>query len=117
MSELDSEILTELRAQTAWLRVLAAPVLRAELERLLTTGKKRRVFEMTTGDATVREIASGCGVGVGTVSKWWADWVREGVATAVGPHGRVAHVVSLASLGLGLDVDVAPLRPGAAEEE
>jgi hypothetical protein len=37
MGELASEILAELRAQTAWLRVLAAPILRAQLERLLST--------------------------------------------------------------------------------
>jgi hypothetical protein len=117
MSEFDNEILTELRAQTGWLRVLAAPILRAQLERLLTTGKKRRVFEMTTGDATVRDIASGCGVGLGTVSRWWADWVREGVARTVGPQGRVAHLVSLASLGMGLDPEAAPLGSSGKEED
>lgn len=117
MGELDSDILAELRAQTAWLKVLAAPILKEQLERLLSTGKKRRVFEMTTGDATTRDIASICGVGAGTVSRWWADWVREGVARTIGTQGRVAHVVSLASLGMGLDPEAPPPGSSTKEEE
>ena len=116
MGELDSEILAELRVQTAWLRVLAAPILRAQLERLLTTSKKRRVFEMTTGDATTRDIAAACGVGAATVSRWWADWVSEGVARTVGAQGRVAHVVSLASLGMSLDLDTPVVSNGKEED-
>jgi hypothetical protein len=116
MGELDSEILAELREQTAWLKVLVAPILKAQLDRLLSTGKKRRVFEMTTGDATTRDIASTCGVGAATVSRWWADWVREGVARTIGAQGRVAHVVSLASLGMGLDPET-PLPGSGSQEE
>ena len=116
MSELDSEILAELRAQPAWLRVLAAPILRAQLERLLSTDKKRRVFEMTTGDATTRDIAAACGVGAATGSRWWADWVREGLARTVGTQGRVAHVVSLASLGMNLEPGATAVSNGKEED-
>lgn len=93
-------MLDELRLQTAWLRVLAMPVLRAELNRVLTNDKRRAVYELSTGDATTRDVASAAGVGAGTVSRWWTEWERLGLMRPAGRQGRMAHIVSLGSLGM-----------------
>jgi hypothetical protein len=43
--------------------------------------------------------------------------LRAQTARTVGTQGRVAHVVSLASLGMGLDPEAAPLGSNAKEED
>ncbi len=103
MADLDNSILDELRAQTAWLKLLAEPVLRTRLERVLDSERKRKVYELTTGDATVREISRESGAGLGTVSGYWNEWSRLDVVRTIGNQGRVARIASLASLGIPLD--------------
>jgi len=96
----EDSLIEEIRLQTAWLRVLAMPVLRAELNRVLTNDKRRAVYELSTGKATTRDVASAAGVGAGTVSRWWAEWEGLGLMRPAARQGRVAHIVSLRTLGM-----------------
>jgi transposase-like protein len=96
----DRPTLQELQTQTAWLRLLALPILRAELRHVLTNEKRRAVYELSTGEATTRDVATAAGVGAGTVSRWWAEWAELGLMRPAGRQGRMAHLASLRNLGI-----------------
>ncbi len=116
MAESEDVMLEELRTQTAWLRLLAMPTLRNELVKALTDDKRRLVYELSTGDVGTREIAKAADVGAASVSRYWNEWERVGLMRRVGSQGRVAHIASLASLGIPLSNDRARRR-GITEEE
>lgn len=101
MTDDDGAILAQLRAQTAWLRVLALPVLRVEIGRALNSTRKRAVYELTTGEMGVREIARATGASTGTVSSYWSEWEALGLVSQSGR--RFVHIASLASIGLSVN--------------
>jgi hypothetical protein len=117
MTETSDDILKELRTQTAWLRLLSMPTLREELKRSMTSDKRRIVYELSTGDAGTREIAKAAGVGAATVSRYWTEWERVGLVRPSGFQGRVAHIASLASLGLGLSGEFAAANSREPDRE
>lgn len=110
-------VIEEIRLQTAWLRVLATPVLREELNRVLTNDKRRAVYELSTGNATTREVASAAGVGAGTVSRWWTEWEGLGLMRPAGRQGRVAHIMSLSTLGIAQGDDRQAIQESKDVEE
>lgn len=79
--------------------------MRDELTKALASDKRRPVYELSTGEAGTREIAKAAGVGAGTVSRYWTEWDRAGLVRPAGSQGRVAHITSLASLGMPVSTD------------
>ena len=76
--------------------------LRGDLAAALATDSQRRVYDLSDGIRTTREIAAGAGVGAATVSRWWAQWVRQGLMVPSEIHpGRWAHLASADELGFG----------------
>lgn len=101
MTDVQESILEELRAQTRWLRLLALPELRKAAETVLDTPRKRAIYELTTGERSVREISDLTGASTGAISGYWAEWERAGLVTK--PERRFVYVVSLDALGLTTD--------------
>jgi hypothetical protein len=87
----------------AWTRAMAIPGVRATLEAALPTASERRVYELSDGERTTREIATQVGVGHNTVARWWRKWRALGVCVEAG-QGRARRLVGLDDLGI-------PLKP------
>jgi hypothetical protein len=101
----DSLILDELRIQTRWLRLLGLQALRPVLLEVLRTDKQRAVFEYSDGARSVREIARLAGVGAGSVSRMWSQWIAAGICVeSTTAPGRAQHLASLSHLGLEVPV-------------
>jgi hypothetical protein len=105
----DDELVDLIRAQTGCLRLLALPVLRSELDRVLDSRRKRLVYEMTDGDHNVREISKATGASLGSVSAYWKDRETLGLISQVGR--RFVHLASLASLGMAVEPADVTKRP------
>ena len=101
MADVQESILEELRAQTRWLRLMALPVLRSTAKTVLDTPRKRAVYELATGEKTVREISDLTGASIGAISGYWAEWEHAGLVSK--SDRRFIHVGALDSLGLTRD--------------
>lgn len=98
---MNDDILVELRAQTSWLRLLGLQTLRPALQDLLKSDKQKLAYEYSDGSRTTRQVAEMTGVGAGTVSRWWTEWLAIGVcAESPGHPGRAKHLASLSDLGI-----------------
>src|SRR5450759_4125504 len=99
----EDAILTELRAQTSWLRLLGLQTLRPLLLQLLTGDKQRLAYEMSDGHRSGRQVGEAAGVSQQTMSRWWGEWLAAGICSEVpSAPGRAQRLVSLASLGIAL---------------
>ncbi len=99
-------VLRELREQTRWLRLLVIQNLRPQLASALPTESQRQVYALSDGVRTTREIATAAGVGAATVSRWWAQWVRQGLMVASETYnGRWGHLATIEEIGLGAVID------------
>jgi hypothetical protein len=96
-------LLRELREQTLWLRLLVIRSMRSEFAAALPTELHRQVYDLSNGIRTTRDIAASAGVGAATVSRWWTQWVRQGLMMPSEAHsGRWSHLASVEELGLGV---------------
>jgi hypothetical protein len=108
---LEDGILGELREQTKWLRLLGFQALKTALEQMLRNDKQRLAYEYTDGKRTSREVAALAGIGAGTVSALWNEWIALGVATeSANRPGRAEHLASLSQLGIELPESTPPRR-------
>lgn len=99
----DDDILQELREQTKWLRLLGYTALKPMLQDALKNDKHKLVYEFSNGARTSREVAALAGVGPGTVSKLWTDWLAMGICTESPQQaGRKQHLAPLSQLGIEL---------------
>lgn len=107
----EEAIFLQLREQTKWLRLLGLQALRALLAEILLTDKQKLVYELSDGSRTVREIGKLAGVGAGTVSVLWREWMAVGICTESSQRaGRAQHVTPMSRLGMvvpGVAKDVA----------
>jgi len=107
VNDMSSEeaVLRQLREQTRWLRLIGLQALKPLIPAVLKTDKQRLVYELTDGQRTVRDVAGAAGVGTGTVSRLWADWITLGLCVQSGKvTGRAEHLTSLAALGYDIPV-------------
>jgi hypothetical protein len=88
--------------QLRWLRAAFTPQVRATLEATLTTTQLRRAYEMCDGKTTTREIATAVGASKGSITNWTRRWRDVGIAYEA--EGRIKHLVSLAAVGIPLEV-------------
>lgn len=113
------DILGELKEQTRWLRVLALQEIRPALEETLDKPEMRVVYELSDGRRTAREIADAASIGShSTVTAWWSKWAGLGLMEASRRKGRKQRIVSLADLGIPVELpkDV-QLHEETTEEE
>jgi hypothetical protein len=98
-------LLEELREQTKWLRLLGLQALRPLLLEALTTEKHKQVYELTDGDRTIRQIGDQVGIAPGTVSRWWSQWISQGICDErQDVPGRARKLYSLTRLGIAVSM-------------
>ncbi len=100
---LDDAILTELREQTKWLRLLGLSSLRPLVASALQTERDRLVYELSDGMRSTRDLAKLTGTSQMTVNRLWQDWLAMGICaeSRVRP-GRAQQLVSLSKLGVAV---------------
>ena len=91
MQQADDVVIDLLREQARWLRLLGLQALRPLLERVLVTDKQKAIYELSDGRRTTREIARDAGVGAGSVSRLWSEWLASGIC-APSPVARGTRV-------------------------
>ena len=87
--------------QLRWLRLIGLGTLRTLVPEVLKTEKQRLVYELSDGTRTVRDIAGAAGVGIGTVSRLWTQWLAAGLCFESTRYtGRAQRLTSLAAVGI-----------------
>lgn len=75
--------------------------IRSRLIKILDSDDKKRVFEATDGNNSVRDFQSITGVTKDTVSNWWNKWQKEGIVEeSKETRGRRRKVLSLSDFGI-----------------
>lgn len=87
-----------------WQRVAALPTVRTTIEATLTKTEHRKAYELCDGKRTATEIGKAIGTTQQSVSNWTLRWRDLGIAYEE-EGGRVHHLVSLAALGLPIEVE------------
>jgi hypothetical protein len=99
----DEAMLEELREQTKWLRLLGLQALRPLLVEVLSSDRHKLAYELSDGSRTVRDIGKLAGIGPGTVSTLWREWIAVGICTESPQRaGRAQHVTPLSRLGIAV---------------
>lgn len=62
-----------------WQKIQAKATVRPLIFSLLDSKEKRKVYELTDGSLTVKQILERAGAATGTISNWWNDWLVEGI--------------------------------------
>ena len=95
------EVVGLLRELLRWTRGMARAAVREELARGLPTEDERRVYELTDGAHSTRQIAKDSDVSQTTVSQWHRKWDEQGIVTEVpSSGGKRCRVFSLSEVGL-----------------
>ncbi|HEX3518856.1 MAG TPA: hypothetical protein VHT29_07470 [Solirubrobacteraceae bacterium] len=93
--------------QLRWQRVAVLPDRRRTVDRVLDSTKLRRAYEGCDGNTPSGDIAKAAGMSAATFSERAKRWRELGIAYE--DHGkRVNHLLSLAALGLPIDIDDKP---------
>jgi hypothetical protein len=72
-------VLAELRVQTRWLRFIAIQAALPRVHAVVVSPAHRRVYDLSNGVRSTREVASAASVGVATVSRLWNQWAGIGL--------------------------------------
>jgi len=64
-----------------WIKVTSIPQVKQLLETTLTTPEQKLAYHYSTGRPR-REIATEIGVHDRTISEWWNQWIKLGIAEA-----------------------------------
>jgi DNA-binding transcriptional ArsR family regulator len=99
-----SQLVEIAEEQLRWLRASVLPDVRRTIETTLSTTQLRRAYEMCDGTNTGQAIATAVGGSQQTLSRWTRRWRDVGIAYDT-REGRIKHLVSLAALGVPLEVD------------
>lgn len=75
----DADILEELKKQTVWLKAIALRALKDVIQEELKSPQDRKIFELSDGKRTTREIAKAAGVSHATVIQNWKRWAALGL--------------------------------------
>lgn len=75
----NEKILEELRSQTIWLRVIALQALRPVLLEELKAEEDKKIYELSDGIRTTREIAKAARVSHTKVARNWKRWASLGM--------------------------------------
>ncbi len=91
-------LVAESRRQTELLTLLALAPAREQAATALTGEKERLVYDLSDGTRSSRKLETETGVPKSTVSDWWREWRRRGLAVEDAAGTRV--VIPLGSLAL-----------------
>lgn len=97
----DNEQTRLLRKLNVYTKLANYDNIRKRLVVVLDSNDKKRVFEATDGNNSVRDIQSKTGVNKDTVSNWWNEWQKEGIVEeSKEARGRRYKVFSLSDFGI-----------------
>ncbi|MHA1972625.1 MAG: hypothetical protein ACTSW1_06525 [Candidatus Hodarchaeales archaeon] len=80
VSEQLNDISSALFEIRAWYRQTPQSNTKELLETILDSPKKLAVYNLSNGKRTTRSIVAKTGVGTGSVSRWWTEWIKKGIA-------------------------------------
>ena len=100
MDQENDRVLAQLQEQTQWLRFLALKELRPVLEEALQEEAHRRIYDLSDGSRTAREIAQEVGVTHPTILRLWTRWMALGIVAQEDRPGRSRRLVGLDDLGI-----------------
>lgn len=84
-----------------WTKLTTRYEARQRLQGILDTDVKVRVYELTDGKHSVREIAGLAPANKDVISAWWREWDALGIVEQVpGGRGRRRKIISLEALGI-----------------
>jgi hypothetical protein len=88
------ELLEEL---VKWTKVTSIPNVKKLLLEILPTPEEKLAYQLSDGSETVKQVANGANVAVGTVSGWWKKWIRNGISEPISVMGgtRARRLFSL----------------------
>jgi hypothetical protein len=102
--ELLTDLLATANEQLRWFKASVLPGVRSTVESALTTTQLRRAYAMCDGATKSKDIATAVGSSPASLSNWTRRWRDLGI-TYETPEGRIQHLVSLAALGLPVEVE------------
>ena len=98
-----------------WLRFMNLPRAFKALISALDTEEKKIAYNMSNGENTSRDIAKVISLAYSTVTDWWQDWYRLGIAEAVSVQ-RGKRAKKLFELeDFGIKVSDIPIQPEPQE--
>ena len=101
---MQDDILHELKEQTRWLRLLGIRSLGSAIKDIIVTKKQLKVYELSDGKRSSREIAKAAGVSAGTVSRLWNIWDAQGIVYESDlAKGRMTHLLHPKDVGFTED--------------
>lgn len=106
MNEYEKDLLKELKEQTKWLKFLALPQLKEIIEKTLTTKELRRIYDLSDGKNSTRDIAEKLSkeemeVGHVKVYRNWKKWFTWGIVIPSEKYsGRYRKIINLEDLGI-----------------
>ena len=110
------ELLEEL---VKWTKVATFPSVKKLLLEILPKPEQKIAYQASDGE-TIKEVAKQANASVGTISKWWEQWTRAGIAEDVPVRGgeRTIRKFSLDDFGIEVPViKVATVEKGKGGEE
>ncbi len=96
-----SEALVEIRA---WYRQTPRKDIKSNLESILDTPNKIIAYHFSDGGKTTRNLAKISKAGTGSISRWWTDWIKFGIAIPIkkGAGNRAKKLFDLKDYGISI---------------
>ena len=96
-----------------WTKVASIPNVRKILLNILPRPEQKIAYQASDG-ATIIEVAKQANAGTGTISKWWNQWVRAGIAYDVPVSGGKRTKRRFSLMDFGIEVPV--IKEATAQE-
>jgi hypothetical protein len=113
------EIIRLLRELVRWSKFEVIPKLRTVLEQNLPSDKEKKIYELSDGERSTRDIAKLSGVSHQTIANYWEKWSKLGIVdTTETKEGRYRRICSLEQVGLEVpEVKVTEIEQGQEKQE
>jgi DNA-directed RNA polymerase specialized sigma24 family protein len=101
MSQKDKqdEMIVILKEMLKWIKVTSIPHVKKLLMELLPSDEEKIAYYYSDG-RTSQEVSQLTGVSYVTITRWWRNWIRAGIAEAINVKGgeRAKRVFLLTTL-------------------
>lgn len=95
------KILEELKAQTAWLRIIGLQTIKDLIKQEIKSKQDKSIFELSDGQRSTRKIAETVGSSHVKVVAKWNKWASIGLVMPSEHYkGRYKKIVTLGDLGI-----------------
>jgi len=101
MSDENTALLREI---LKWIRFAGMKEVSNVLSTTLDSPQKRRIYQMSDGDNSSRDIAKAADVSDGTVRNYWRAWAKAGIMEPIkaGTGDRYKRTFDLEELGINV---------------